>query len=183
MTGSLQEKLNLFAREVQKEEFLNKRGLANEVPFFIFDYDPKEELILRGTVERMVQRLPVDILHVNMYELMLEQFSDVGIDTLLDMERQEGTDELFDAMSPSLDPGLLAGVISDRAKGKQLVFITRMGSVYPLIRTNSILHNLGDLKVEVPVVVFYPGSYSERGLMMFNHFPTQRYYRAFAIKG
>lgn len=183
MSRSLQKKLDLFAQEVQTEEFLHKRGLANEVPFFIFDYHPREELILRAALDRIIQRLPIDVLHINMYELMLEQFSDVGIETLLNMEQEEGTGELYDAMMPSLEPGALAQDIANQARGKQLVLITRIGSVYPLIRANSILHNLGDLKVEVPVVIFYPGSYSERGLMMFNQFPTQSYYRAFAIQG
>lgn len=183
MTEKLQQKLDFFYREVQKEEFLQKRGLANEVPYFIFDYDPQEELVVRAEVDRFVQRLPIKVLHVNMFELMLEQFADEGVDSLLDLEHEEGTDELFDAMAPSLESSVLAKIIAERAKDKQIVFITRMGSVYPLIRTNNILYNLGDLKVEVPVVVFYPGSYSEQGLMMFNRFPSQSYYRAFSIKG
>ncbi|PTX52700.1 uncharacterized protein DUF1788 [Melghirimyces profundicolus] len=183
MTAKLQQKLDAFYQEVQKEEFLNKRGLANEVPYFIFDYPPGEELIVRAAVDRYVQRLPIKVLHVNMFELMMEQFSEVGVDSLLELEEEEGTDELFDAMSPSLESSVLARVIAERSVGKQILFITRMGSVYPLIRTNSILYNLGDLKVEVPVVVFYPGSYREQGLMMFNRFPTQHYYRAFSIKG
>ncbi|OYD07751.1 BREX protein BrxB domain-containing protein [Paludifilum halophilum] len=182
MTTELQQKLDAFYHEVQKEEFLNKRGLANEVPYFIFDYPPEEELIVRAAVERYVQRLPIEVLHVNMFDLMMEQFSGVGVDSLLELEREEGTDELFDAMSPSLESRSLAKIIAERSRGKQMIFITRMGSVYPMIRTNSILYNLGDLKVNVPVVVFYPGSYSEQGLMMFNRFPTQRYYRAFSIK-
>jgi hypothetical protein len=183
LTTGLQQKLDAFYHEVQKEEFLNKRGLANEVPYFIFDYPPAEELIVRTAVERYVQRLPIEVLHVNMFDLMMEQFSEVGVDSLLALEEEEGTDELFDAMSPSLESGVLAKIIAKRSEGKQIIFITRMGSVYPLIRTNSILYNLGDLKVDVPVVVFYPGSYCEQGLMMFNRFPTQRYYRAFSIKG
>ena len=181
--ATLQQKLDFFYQEVQKEEFLKKRGLANEVPYFIFDYDPEDELIVRAAIERMVQRLPIRVLHVNMFRLMLEQFADVGIDSLLELEREEGTEELFDAMLPSLEAKNLARTIAEHAAGKDVVFLTHLGSVYPLIRTNSILSNLAELKVDVPVVVFYPGSYSERGLMMFNRFPTQRYYRAFSITG
>jgi hypothetical protein len=57
-----------------------------------------------------------------------------------------------------------------------------MGSVYPLIRTNGILYNLGDLRVDVPVIIFYPGKYTEHGLEMFNKFASQRYYRAFSFQ-
>ncbi len=181
MMTTLQQKLDFFYEEVQKEEFLQKRGLANEVPYFIFDYDPSEELVLRAAVQRMVQRLPLRLLHVNMLELMLEQFAEVGVENLFALEEEEGTTELYDAMLPSLEAETLAPIIADRAKEKDLVLITHMGSVYPLIRTNGLLSNLGELKVDVPVVVFYPGSYSERGLMMFNRFLSQRYYRAFSI--
>lgn len=177
----LEQRLDAFYQEVQKEEFLKKRGLANEVPYFIFDYDPRDEQIVRAAIARFVERLPIRVLHVNMFELILEQFEDVGIDSLFELEREEGTKELIDAMAPSLEAGDLARIIAERAEGKDVIFITHMGSVYPMIRTNSILYNLGELNVRVPIIVFYPGKYSELGLMMFNLFPTQRYYRAFSF--
>ncbi|SFS59317.1 BREX protein BrxB domain-containing protein [Marininema halotolerans] len=181
MKISLPQRLESFYQEVQREDFLQKRGLANEVPFFIFPYDPKEELTLRATIDRLMKRFAINVLHIDLFKLMVEQFREVGIEELFMMEEEEGTNELYDAMLPSLEPGTLAKIISDQSDGYEVILITRVGSVYPLIRVNNLLHNFGDHNLQIPLVIFYPGQYTQEGLMMFNRFPSQRYYRAFSF--
>ncbi|HCA5335284.1 TPA: DUF1788 domain-containing protein, partial [Enterococcus faecium] len=44
MSLSIQEHLEKLNEVIQKEDFLLNRGLGNEVGYYIFDYDPKDEL-------------------------------------------------------------------------------------------------------------------------------------------
>jgi hypothetical protein len=178
---NIQTKLDYLYQEMQKEEFLKQRGLGNEVPYFIFDYDPKDELIIRSSVDRFLKKLPIKVLHIDLFRLMLEQFEEIGLDNLFALEAEEGTEELFDAMKPSLHPRDITQQIADRIEDHQVIFLTRIGSVYPLIRSHEILNNLAERKIKIPVVVFYPGSFSGLDLKLFNKFSSQGYYRAFAI--
>ena len=56
------------------------RGLGNEVPYFIFDYDPQFELLVRDFVKQLSQKVSVNIEVINLFELMLSLFDDVGIE-------------------------------------------------------------------------------------------------------
>jgi hypothetical protein len=53
MNEKLKERLNKILPRIESEEFLEGRGLGNEVSFYIFDYPPEEELTLyRGKNKR-----------------------------------------------------------------------------------------------------------------------------------
>ena len=43
---SLKQRLDLLREEIQKEDFLNGKGLSNEVNIRIFCYDASEEMIV-----------------------------------------------------------------------------------------------------------------------------------------
>ena len=42
---SLSDRLDLIEKKISSEEFRNNTGTANEVGYYVFDYDPKDELI------------------------------------------------------------------------------------------------------------------------------------------
>jgi len=46
---TIQQKLDHFFEEIQRADFLKMRGLGNEVPYFVFDYHPQYELIVRNS--------------------------------------------------------------------------------------------------------------------------------------
>ena len=95
----IQEKLNRFFEEIQKEDFLQMRGLGNEVPYFIFDYKPEDELFVRQRVKHMLKNLPFKVNEVNLLQTMISLFDDIGLDGLKQFEEEEGTEELFEAIT------------------------------------------------------------------------------------
>ena len=177
----LQEKLNYFAREVQKQDFLDMRGLGNEVPYFIFDYDPQFELLIRDFIKDLSDKASVEIELINLFELMLSLFEDVGVEELINIEKEEGTEELFESMEPVLEENELIDAIAERAGDSQIIFLSHVGSVYPLVRAHDILNRLAEQDLRIPIVLFYPGEYSGQELKLFNRFRSDNYYRAFAI--
>jgi hypothetical protein len=53
----LEGRLELLKQKVQEEDFLNARGLGNEIPFWIFDYPPEKELLVRETIDKITTTL------------------------------------------------------------------------------------------------------------------------------
>ena len=52
--SDLMERLDRLKQEVQTSEFLEGKGLSNEVNIRIFCYDPTEEMVVRHFVEQIM---------------------------------------------------------------------------------------------------------------------------------
>ena len=57
---NLNERLDNLKEEIQKPEFLEGKGLSNEVNIRIFCYDPKEEMRVRHFVEQLMVDQSID---------------------------------------------------------------------------------------------------------------------------
>ena len=73
-----------------------------------------------------------------------------------------------------------------------LVFISGVGSAYPLLRSHTLLNNLHSIMGKTPLVMFYPGSYDQKTLRLFgksglvggtheDRKKSANYYRAFRL--
>ena len=62
-----------------------------------------------------------------------------------------------------------------------LVLISGVGTVWPLLRGHSLLNNLHPLMADTPLVMFYPGVYSGLDLRLFGRLDQKNYYRAFRL--
>lgn len=62
--------------KLKSEEFYNNRGLANEVPFYIFDYLPEEELNIRYKVKNellnSLENTKLKGIEIDLFDLLLE---------------------------------------------------------------------------------------------------------------
>ena len=52
--SSINERLDSLRSEIQTKEFLEGKGLSNEVNIRIFCYDPKDEMIVRHFTEQLI---------------------------------------------------------------------------------------------------------------------------------
>ena len=48
-----QEKLDKIWTRISDDDFLANRGVANEVRYYVFDYEPCDELIMRQKIESL----------------------------------------------------------------------------------------------------------------------------------
>ena len=80
------------------------------------------------------------------------------------------------------------------SSGHDLVLVSGVGSVYPLMRTSSLLSNLQTVMGGTPLVLFYPGRYDQMTLKLFGKLglsasfegagkarKSEHYYRAFRL--
>ena len=170
---------------------LTRYGTANDLKFYIFDYAPKDELIIRKEVKKLKSRNP-DIVEFDLYEMMLDIIEEEGY--LEDIHRMEVDYEkdllLREVFQPLLsveeeDNSFLqkfkTGVPDD---GKSIVLITGVGKAFPIIRSHTILNNLQSIFRCNPVVMMYPGRYEIKNAMtlrLFERLDDDNYYRAFPL--
>ena len=62
-----------------------------------------------------------------------------------------------------------------------LVIVSGVGSVWPLLRSHTLLNNLQPVMGKTPLVMFYPGRYDGQSLRLFGKLKNNNYYRAFKL--
>lgn len=70
---------------------LMRQGRANEIPFYIFDYNPKDEINVRKEVVKIKSRNS-EIVEFDLYEMMLSIIEEEGyLEDVLRMEKDYDT--------------------------------------------------------------------------------------------
>ncbi|MBX3194873.1 MAG: DUF1788 domain-containing protein [Microbacteriaceae bacterium] len=175
--------------------FLEMEGLGNEVPFFIYPYDPEDSLAVAAAKKRIKNKLKNDhgvtVLEINLYDLTVDMLHERGVwDRLLKLEVEQGKDAFLKPLQNMLDPGSkLIPAIKQRldAAPYDIIFLTGIGEVFPYIRSHNVLNNLQSVVTNKPMLMFFPGEYKQSGssgysLKLFNKLPDDNYYRAFDIR-
>ncbi|WP_339240506.1 DUF1788 domain-containing protein [Geobacillus sp. FSL W8-0466] len=117
-----------------------------------------------------------------MKSLILQHFDHFHLPKMASkLSNSGGTEALFDALRPTIEEEQLVDKIAEAAEQAQIIFITGIGSVFPLVRAHELLNQLHPKVTNVPIVIFYPGTYTGQGLSLFNRFESNGYYRAFSI--
>lgn len=172
--------------KIKSDEFYNNRGLANEVPFYIFDYQPEDELKMRDNVKNILlpalkdnERLKA--IEIDLFELLIKSLkNDEIFDSVFKMEERRGTKVLYEKLKTSFNMEIICSYFKEDAKDKNFVIITGVGKIFPLIRTHALLNNLQVIFNETKVLLFFPGEYTTTDLRIFG-FKDNHYYRAFRI--
>lgn len=169
---------------------LNKNKTAGDMKFFIFDYDPKEELRIRDEISK-IKNANAEIILFDLYDMMIDIIQENGyFDTIKAMEREYDKALLLqEVFQPMLALEQTGNAILDRFAntiaddGTHIVLITGVGKSFPIIRSHTILNNLQSIFKKNPVVMIYPGRFSARKghLKLFDRLDDDNYYRAFPI--
>ncbi len=170
---------------------LTRYGTANDLRFYIFDYAPKDELLVRREVQKLKSRNP-NIAEFDLYEMMLDIIDEEGyLEDIQRMELDYDKDLLLrEVFQPLLSVEEDENSFLDKFKtevpddGKTIVLITGVGKAFPIIRSHTILNNLQSIFKNNPVVMMYPGRYEIKNAMtlrLFERLDDDNYYRAFPL--
>ena len=187
--NNIDRRLDLIKDKILEDSFIEGRGLGNELSFYIFDYDPRDELKVRDHVDYLINdyfKAPHHnrrIIEFNLYEMFLDITKEKNIyDKIFEMEEKEGKEFLYRALTTFARPEIFLDKIKKEIGDHNVLFITGVGQIYPIVRTHNILNNLQDiLEDKTPVILFYPGQYNEQDLQLFNKLKAENYYRAFRL--
>lgn len=191
MDRNLSERFNELENRMVSIESLTKYGTANDMKFYIFDYDPKDELRIRKEVLKLKNINP-EIIEFDLYEMLLEIIEKEGyLDTIKSMEKDYPSEVMLSAIFQPLlaieeENNPIISIFKNAASddGAKIILITGVGKAYPIIRSHSILNNLQSVFKNDPVVMMYPGKYEVRKKMtlrLFDKLDDDNYYRAFAL--
>lgn len=182
---STAERLDLIRQRISNPDFLANRGLGNEVGIYIFQYDAHDELLVREHVARLKQdaSLPCRIVERNLWDVFLAICEKRRIlDKMAAMEARRGSEALLARLKTSVTPeNFIEAMDWEPHEQGEVLFITGVGQIYPLMRAHSILENAQHVFEDIPVVMFYPGRYDGQSLSLFGHLEDSNYYRAFDL--
>lgn len=189
MSEHLTERLNRILPKLLSDELLSGSGLGNEIGFYVFDYPAEDELQVREHIQFLLEHLPMSkpglrVKHVNLFDLVIDHLkSRKLLDRAIEMQRTQGDEAVFKALSAPLHVSRLGQVFADAAQPAQhdLVLVSGVGSVWPLLRSHALLNNLHPMMGNTPLVMFYPGKYDQLTLQLFGILPGKNYYRAFKL--
>ena len=189
MTNRLKENIpitfDLLFKILSDQKFLNKDGLGGELPFFIQSYPVNQQNEVEIQLPSLIRRLVavnINVLEINLYHLCIEILENENL--LLQIFKQESAmqkNRLMRVLSGALNIDTkIIPEIRKRMENLQakIVFITGVGAAFPIIRSHTILNNLQSLVDQVPLVMFFPGTYNNRTLNLFDSLKDENYYRA-----
>ncbi|MHC2261398.1 BREX protein BrxB domain-containing protein [Sinorhizobium meliloti] len=138
----------------------------HDMPYALFRYDPEEEFELRKEVTLLETRLTQKgkrIKRISLAECLEKAMKlQRPLEEWFATEREQGTETIVETVhsvlseyTPLVD--LVAEQMPDDPDPlRDIVFIMRTGTLFPVYRTFSLLEQLKG-RVTVPTVLFYPG--------------------------
>jgi hypothetical protein len=179
-----------------KRDLLHSSGPAistsRNYPFAIFWYPPDDEYQARERIVTLGDDLRRDGWNVGSIDLMgllltyLAEVEDGGVLDALEEEEcrlyraHQGNfnpqiNMLANELGPHFDahdgfPARVLGEIKEKTKenvpDRSVVFLSRIGGLYPFYRTSALLRFL-DQGVRVPTIVLYPGVHTDQNALSF----------------
>ena len=196
MSQSLDDRLNQILPRITSQDFLSGDGIGNEIACYIFDYDPKDELKVRGHVDLLMGRLAshhkdLAVLHLNMLDVCKSYLEKRNLldraTTLHETKKDVG---VIRALQGPLSAEKLRDFIAAEHKPAEydLVLLSGVGSMWPVVRAHSLLNTLHTVMDLTPLVMFYPGDFDGKTLRLFGQAragettpEATSYYRAFIL--
>lgn len=180
------QKLDEIKTRISDRSFLNNKGLSNEVGIHVFCYKPDEEMIVQDYIQRLKAETntPYRIIECDLYELFLSLLEDKRILKSVDiLENKKGKDFLLSQLQRIATPDALLARMdySPHIRGQDVLFMTGIGKVHPFMRSHKMLDSMQHLFEDIPIVMFYPGSFNGQSLELFGEFLDGHYYRAFNL--
>lgn len=186
--------LDVIERLNNIESVLEKNILRKSdklLEYYVFDYPPESELPVREHIAGLAKKYGVtnssfNIKLFNLYEMIIQILKDEDFfEQCNDLESDNDYTYLAEEIANAIDVlnknGPIFSKIKSEVSKSSIVFITGVGSAYPIIRVNSVLRilksgfdeiGLGD----IPVVLFYPGKYLGEDSLLFGTIGDNFYY-------
>lgn len=178
---------NLFG-VLSSPRFLNKEGLGGELPFFIHSFPIQKQTEVDTNILSLIKRLQnkgIDILEINLYKLYVDILNRENLfDKIIAQEKGLPKQRLMKILNGPLNiDSVLVPDIHKRldSTNVKIVFLTGIGASFPVIRSHTILNNLQTLGGDIPLVMFFPGTYNNISLTLFDRLKDENYYRAHNI--
>lgn len=182
--------------DILKKDLLHPAGPSistnRNYPFAIFHYGPDEEFKMRAKLVELLELLRSkgwNILNVDLFSTLLDYLAEQEegelVDALIQEEKLQFQMSKNDfTISLSVLHNALDGIFKEKTEYPQrvlqkikdvadgcdelhtVIFLSRIGGLYPFYRTSSLLRFL-DNGINVPTIVLYPGERTDQYYLSF----------------
>jgi hypothetical protein len=131
---TIHERLDAIVSEIQKKSFRENKGLGNEIGFYIFDYEPQYEMLVRDYIEFIKEKFKgggngFRIREFDLYEVMINILDSKGyLVKNIELEALKGSEYIFKATKKSLrltdKNDLIVEHIRQRIENDDIIFLT-----------------------------------------------------------
>ncbi len=190
MNDRFDERLNQVLPRLLSPDVLDNRGAGGEIGFWIFDYPVEREMDMRqwlsGVIEPGIVRQRPDLKFavVDLFEEVIAIHKERNLlDKAYEMQTNKGDAALLASLRSVLKEDRLAARLTEKtdAANLDLLIIKGVGTVYPMLRTHTLLSALHPHMSHTPLLMLYPGVYDGLSLKLFNTLTDDNYYRAFRL--
>ncbi len=184
----IHKKFNHIYQVVRSDSFLSMNSLNGEIPFWIAPYDATTN----NQVEMEINQLEMKLLNNGVRSLSIDLFIlsceiidvHIGMEKIFQVEVKKDKEKFKKALQSTINihERLIPKIIElIKDSNPQFLMIKGVGSVYPFLRSHSVLNNLQSAVKDIPTLMFFPGEYSGQSLNLFGLMKDDNYYRAFNI--
>ena len=186
MSLSIHKQLDKIPQIIKEESFLKSSSLSNELPFYIYDYPPEYEMLVRTKIKYIKKQLKSDenlkIKEFDLFEILIDHIDDNNLrQKIYEREDKKGFRAVLKAMRGVVKPSLYVDQIKKEVGKGDIIFLTGVGKVWPFIRSHTVLNNLHSVIDTKPLIMFFPGKWDKVELRLFDKFKDDNYYRAFKL--
>lgn len=180
------EELDRIKARISEPDFLQNKGLSNEVGIHVFCYDPKHELIVQDYVRRIKEEtnVPFRIIERDLYDIFLNLLEEKRVlKAAPGVEEKRGKTYLLKQLQKVATPEAFLERMdyTPHVSGQDVLFMTGIGKIHPFMRSHRMLDSMQAMFADIPIVMFYPGSFNGQSLSLFDEFLDGHYYRAFNL--
>ena len=121
---------------------------------------------------------------IDLLQLVTELLEERNLlDKAMAMQQNKGDESTLTALRSVLKEDKIAQKIATQYEipNLDLLILTGVGAVYPMLRTHTLLSALHPIMGKTPLLMFFPGRYDGHSLRLFNTLAEDHYYRAFRL--
>ena len=184
---NLQEKFNKLEKILlnERDSFYIQTG----TPFILLIYDPYKEYECRRKIAELINILQyndiksIEIpLNIFIFKY-LEKYN--KLEEIFEKEKKD-KEEFIRGIRQIYSNKIKAFILNQIKQDTQVIFLTRIGSIYPFYYVSKLVESLVN-EIKIPTVFFYPGSYfedkinNEEQVFFFGKYSSDSTYRTFPI--
>lgn len=167
------------------------KDLGGELPLYIQTYPIQQQEEVDKQLEYLEKRLENN----NMPAIFIDAYKDICLRILKDrdilgdimeMEAEHSSDpiDLYDNIAYQMEPDEIKAIVEEKANDNpdaKTIFIVGIDRAFPMLRAHVVLSNLQEMAATHNIILFYPGSYNNQHMSLFDRLPQENYYRAYNL--
>lgn len=181
--ADIKARLDNLRIHIQETEFLEGKGLSNEVNIRIFCYNAKDEMTVRQFIDQITtdQSIACHLIECNLYKTFLDLCDDIDImEAISEMEAADGKEFLLEQLHSAIgEEEFIEKIQYEPHNTGDVLMLTGVGDVFPFMRVHSLLEALQPHFSDIPILVMYPGTFDGNYVRLFDRLTPNPYYRAF----